>query len=64
MIHAPHHRCRVRLDNPTRLRRRAAAVIRDALVGSRSAAEARDLVAALATLADMLEPTPAKGEHP
>jgi hypothetical protein len=48
-------RCRVRLDNPDRIRRRAAAVIRDGLVGARSSGEVRDLVAALATLGSMLE---------
>jgi hypothetical protein len=55
-------RCRVRLDNPDRIRRRAAAVIRDGLVGARPPAEVRDLVAALQVLGSMLEPVPTNGE--
>ena len=64
MIHDPHRRCRVRLDNPVRLRRRAAAVIRDAIAGARPPAEALALVQALQVLGAMLEPPPAGGQHP
>jgi hypothetical protein len=56
MIERIHRRPpRTRLDILPRIRRRAARLIGAGLAGDRPAAEVRDLVAALALLADMVE---------
>jgi hypothetical protein len=59
-------RCRIALDSPARIRRRAIGLVRDGLIGARPAAEVAALVQALATLGAMLETRPAelaKGER-
>jgi hypothetical protein len=53
-------RSRFRLDSLPRIRHKAAGLIRDSLTGDRPAAEVRDLVAALAIPAGMVQTAPAE----